>query len=104
MTKTRIHLVNTRPLISILRELIQKQNGKRHRQHSSAYIPIELILAAKRHRAALQIFQNRAEKLLGPVDATHKHPHGNVTQYRDGLITFNVFKDVAFFLAKLTLP
>lgn len=77
VTKTRIHLVNTWTFISILRELIQKQNGKRHRQHSSAYIPTQLISAAKRRQPALQIFQNRCEKLLAATDETHKHPTGN---------------------------
>lgn len=65
VTKTRIHLVNTRALISILRELIQKQNGKRHRRHSSPRIPAELISAAKRRQPALEIFQNRGEKVPG---------------------------------------
>lgn len=65
-------------LISILRELIQKQNGKRHRRHLSACIPAQLISAAKRRPGALEIFQNRAEKVLDRADATHKHPHENV--------------------------
>lgn len=77
-------------------ELIQKQSGKGHRRHLSACIPARLISAAKRRPAALQIFQNRAEKVLGRADATHKHPRENVrhgqgrtwpTNYRNGLLT-----------------
>lgn len=71
-------------LISILRELIQKQSGKRHRQHLSAGIPSALISEPKRRSGAAQIFQNRAEKVLDEADATHKHLPENVRHTSTG--------------------
>lgn len=51
-----------------------REHGKGHRR--SAFLD-GLISAAKRRTTVAEIFQNRAEKVLRPSDATHKHPGGN---------------------------